>query len=79
MKFPQAKGKIVEFVELSVSTDEYIIAIRFQDKTSLTFDLEPCVSVIPELSDWRGTEYNPVRRWRPVHSRSANIPLMQPI
>lgn len=79
MKFPQARGKTIEFIQLSVSTEEYIIDIRFKDKTSLTFDLEPCLSVIPEICDWRGTEYNPVRRWRPVHSKSANIPLLRPL
>lgn len=79
LKFPQAKGKTIQFVELSVSTDEYIIEIRFQDKTSLTFDLEPCVRVMPELSDWKGPVYNPVKRWRPIHSRSANLSLLRPI
>jgi hypothetical protein len=69
LKFPQAKDKIIANVELSVSSDYYIIEISFQDKTSLCFDLEPCVSVFPKLINWKSGEYKPLKRWRPVHSR----------
>jgi hypothetical protein len=73
LKFPQAKGKVVERVELDVSPDYYIIDIRFQDKTTLSFELEPCVMVYPEISNWKTGEYKPLKRWRPVHSRSSRI------
>jgi len=70
MKFPEVKGKIIQTVELFISTDECIIDIGFQDNTALSFDVEPCVVIMPELSDWKTGEYKPLRRWRPVHSRS---------
>jgi hypothetical protein len=41
-KFPAAKGKTVAEVELSISPDYRIIEVIFQDKTSLTFNLESC-------------------------------------
>ena len=69
LKFPQTKGKIVERVELDVSTDYYYIEIRFQDKTAFVLDLEPCVMVYPEFTSWKTGEYKPLKRWRPVHSR----------
>jgi hypothetical protein len=67
-KFPAAKGKIVSEVELSISPDYRIIEIVFQDKTSLTFNLESCLQVTPELVSWKSGSYKPMRRWRPVHS-----------
>ena len=71
LKFPQTKGKIVERVELDVSSEYYYIEIRFQDKTSFVLDLEPCVMVYPELVNWKTGNYKPLKRWRPVHSRSS--------
>jgi hypothetical protein len=49
LKFPTAKGKIIAEVELSISPDYNIIEIVFQDKTSLTCNLEPGLQVVPEL------------------------------
>jgi hypothetical protein len=67
-KFPTAKGKVVAEVELSFSPDYNVIEIVFQDKTSLTFNLESCFQVTPEIVSWKSGSYKPVRRWRPVHS-----------
>jgi hypothetical protein len=67
-KFPVAKGKIVAEVELSISPDYRIIEIIFQDKTSLTFNLESCLQVAPELVSWKSGSYKPLKRWRSVHS-----------
>jgi hypothetical protein len=71
MKFPEVKGKIIQTIELFVSPDECIIDIGFQDKTSLSFDVEPCVVIMPVLADWKTGEYRPLKRWRTVHSRSS--------
>jgi hypothetical protein len=68
LKFPTAKGKIIAEVELSISPDYRIIEIIFQDKTSLTFNLESCLQVIPELVSWKSGSYKPLKRWRTVHS-----------
>jgi len=67
-RFPTAKGKVVSEVELSISPDYRIIEIVFQDKTSLTFNLESCLQVTPELVSWKSGSYKPTKRWRPVHS-----------
>jgi hypothetical protein len=67
-KFPSAKGKIIAEVELSISPDYRIIEIVFEDKTSLTFNLESCLQVTPELVSWKSGSYKPLKRWRPVHS-----------
>jgi hypothetical protein len=67
-KFPTAKGKIIADVELSVSPDYNIIEIVFDDKTSLCFNLESRVQIAPELVSWKSGKYQPLKRWRPVHS-----------
>jgi hypothetical protein len=70
--FPEVKGKKIQTVELFVSPDgECIIDIGFQDKTSLSFDVEPCVVIKPELADWKTGEYKPLKRWRRIHTRSS--------
>ena len=71
LRFPQAKGKIIAEVELAVSSDYFTVDIRFQDKTVLTFDIESCIKVFPELLNWKSGNYKVLRRWRPLHSRSS--------
>jgi hypothetical protein len=67
-KFPAAKGKLIAEVGLSTSTDYNIIEIVFDDKTSLSFNIEPCFQVAPELVSWKSGSYKPLKRWRPLHS-----------
>ena len=70
--FPEAKGKIVDIVEVITESDYHCIAIRFQDRTALTFTVEPCVFTFPVYADWAGSEekvitgYPPVRSWVPT-------------
>ncbi len=73
LRFPEVRGKIIDHVELGSSPDDYTIEIRFQDKTALTLDIEPCINTFPEFANWKTGEYTPVKRWRPVHSRSSTI------
>jgi hypothetical protein len=68
LKFPTAKGKIIAEVELAISPDYNVVEIVFADKTSLTFNLESCFQVTPELVSWKSGSYKPLKRWRPVHS-----------
>jgi hypothetical protein len=68
LRFPQTKGKIIADVELSLSSDYRAVDIRFEDKTSLTFDLAPCFQVTPVLADWKTGDYKLLKRWRPIHS-----------
>jgi hypothetical protein len=66
--FPEIKGKIVEGVELMPSENGYSIGIMFQDRTYLSFDVEPYITIFPELSDWKTNNYKPLKRWRTIHS-----------
>jgi hypothetical protein len=53
---------------LSLSSDYNIVEVVFQDKTSLTFNLESCLQVVPELVSWKSGSYKPLKRWRSIHS-----------
>jgi hypothetical protein len=68
LRFPQAKGKIIADVELSLSPEYNVVDIRFQDKTSLTFDLQPCFQVTPVLADWKTGDRRLLKQWKPVLS-----------
>jgi hypothetical protein len=68
LRFPKARGKVIAEVELSISPDYNVVEIVFQDKTSLTFNIESCFQVTPELVNWKSGNYKPLKRWRPVHS-----------
>jgi hypothetical protein len=68
LSFPQTKGKIIADVELSLSSDYRAVDIRFEDKTSLTFDLQPCFQVTPVLADWKTGDYRLLKRWKPILS-----------
>lgn len=68
LKFPQARGKVIAEVELSISPDFNIIEIVFEDKTSIGFELVPCFQVVPELVNWKSGSYKPQKRWKPVLS-----------
>lgn len=69
--FDEVKGKIVEFVELSLETENYTIEIRFDDNTALTFDMdpEPGIVVTPDFADWKTGDWKPIKRWRPLRTR----------
>ena len=70
-RFPQVNGKSVAEIELAVSSDDYAISIIFEDKTVLSFDVEPRVAVVPELSDWKTGDSNLLKSWKPIHSKSS--------
>src|SRR6185436_16119409 len=71
LRFPEVKGKIVEAVE--VDPDLTAIVVLFQDKTALSFDLDPCLTVFPELSDWKTGNWRGIKRWRRLHSKLSMV------
>lgn len=65
--FPEINGKIVNNIELMPTENGYSIGIMFQDRTFFSFDIEPHITVSPELSDWKTTNYKPSKQWRTMH------------
>jgi hypothetical protein len=67
--FPETRDKVVDTVELTAESDFYGITIRFQDKTALTFSLEPCLIAFPVYSDWEGGEETVLKKYQPILSK----------
>ena len=71
--FPEVKDKIVDIVELSAETGFYAITIRFQDSTTLTFSIEPCVVAFPVFSAWTDGEENQLKRYQPILGKISKV------
>ena len=71
--FPEVKGKIVESVEINVEASFYSIAIFLQDKTSLTFSIEPTVFTFPIHSEWIEGEEKVIKEYEPVRSEVEGL------
>src|SRR5215471_13724982 len=68
LRFPQAKGKIIESIEFSTELGYHCISINFTDKTSLNFAIEARFLVETDYSDWKTGNQRLIRRWRPVRN-----------
>jgi hypothetical protein len=73
VRFPEVKGKTIELAEINVSADYYTIEIHFKDKTLLSFDIEPCLTVMPGLLGQRRGDLEPLKKWPAVNSRTSTI------
>jgi len=71
LRFPEVRGKTVESVE--VDPDVNAIVVLFQDRTALSFDLDPMLVVFPELSDWKTGDWQGIKRWRPRYSKISMV------
>lgn len=69
LDFPEVKDKTVEIVEVIVEPDRFGISVRFQDKTSLNFTIEPCVFAFPVYEDWTDGEAKVLKQYQPIRNR----------
>lgn len=68
VKFPQAKGRTVERVELSLDSDFQCVSIRFKDNTDLTVVIDTALTFRAEYSEWKGGNQKVVKRWPVIRS-----------
>ena len=71
MRFPEVKGKTVEAVE--IDPDLTAITILFQDKTALSFDLDPALVVFPELASLKTGNWRSLKRWPALRSKISMV------
>jgi hypothetical protein len=69
-QFHDVKGKTVDFVEVFVCAGYNCVDIRFDDKTALTFAIEPAFTLETEHSDWKTGNWSPIKKWPLIHSES---------
>ncbi|HEY7405755.1 MAG TPA: hypothetical protein VIB39_19675 [Candidatus Angelobacter sp.] len=67
--FREVRGKIVEQVEVDPALQA--ITILFKDRTALSFDLDPGLTVYPELSDWKTGDWRGIKRWSALHTEPS--------
>ena len=62
-EFPEAKGRTVEKVELSIDPAFPCISIRFQDNTDLTVVIDPFLTFQADYSQWKQGNQKVLKRW----------------
>jgi hypothetical protein len=68
VKFPQASGRMVEKVELSLDSDYHCVSIRFKDNTDLTVVIDPALTFQATYSEWKAGNQKVLKRWPVVRS-----------
>jgi hypothetical protein len=71
LRFPEVKGKTLEAVE--VDPDLTAITVLFQDKTVLSFDLDPMLVVFPELASLKTGNWRSIKRWAALRSKISMV------
>jgi hypothetical protein len=72
-EFPEAKGKIIQSIQVYVTADNFSANINFTDNTALILALEPSLTVSPYLGDWATGDCNKLKEWEPVKSISLRV------
>ena len=68
-RFREIKGKPVNFIEVHTAGDYHAIDIRFQDKTTLHFVIEPGFTVYTEYCDWESSNLRSIKTWPFIRSQ----------
>lgn len=63
VEFPEARGRVVEKVELSTDSDFPCISIRFQDNIDLTVVINPRLTFRVDCSSWKAGKQKVLKRW----------------
>jgi hypothetical protein len=68
-RIDKVRGQIVDFVEFYTTGEYHCLDLRFQDKTSLSFVIEPGFTLETEHSDWKTGNWKPIDKWPLVRSQ----------
>lgn len=69
LRFTEARGKTVEFIEMWADADFPCVDIGFDDKTALHFVMETRLLMQPTYSDWKTGNQRILRRWPAIECR----------
>ena|SRR5580765_569451 len=72
VEFPQMKGRTVKMIRFYSSADENTIAIRFHDRTHLSFRIEPALVLSAGLIKIGRWDCDTIKEWPPIHSEPRN-------
>jgi hypothetical protein len=70
--FPEARGKTLADLYLTLDSEANCITLTFDDRTEMVFDIDflPRFTVAAEYSDWKTGDQRVLRRWPARRSRS---------
>ncbi len=63
LRFPEARGKTVEFIEMDWAADFPCVEVGFDDKTALLFVMGARLTMEPSYSDWKTGNQRLLRQW----------------
>lgn len=69
VRFSEAAGKTVEFVEMWTNADFPCVEIGFEDKTALLFVMDTRLVMEPAYTNWKTGNQRMLRRWPAVECR----------
>jgi hypothetical protein len=72
-RFEEVKGKLVDHVQVFTAGEYHAVDVRFQDKTTLHFIIDPGFIMETELADWKTGNWRPIKRWPLIHSETHRI------
>jgi hypothetical protein len=73
-RLEEVQGKLVDRIEIHDSGGDHAISVRFQDKTSISFSIEPGFILFTEYADWKTGNWRPIKRWPPLRSQGLRVP-----
>ncbi|HEX5433566.1 MAG TPA: hypothetical protein VFY05_04965 [Candidatus Angelobacter sp.] len=66
--FDEVRGKTLEDLSVSADSQANLITLTFNDKTEMTLDVEPGISVGAMLESWKTGNSRVLKRWPRVRS-----------
>lgn len=66
--FDEVRGKTLEDLSVSADTQANLITLTFDDKTEMTLDVEPGISVGAMLESWKTGNSRVLKRWPKIRS-----------
>jgi hypothetical protein len=63
VRFPEMKGRTVEWIEVCLSSDYHCVSIRFEDKTDFTVEIDTRMVCHAMHSDWKTGDMRVLKRW----------------
>lgn len=63
LRFAEAAGKTVEFIEMDWTADFPCVEVGFDDRTALLFELGSRLTLEPMYSNWKTGNQRVLRRW----------------
>lgn len=66
--FDEVRGKTLEDLSVSADSQANLITLTFDDKTEMTLDVEPGISIGAMLESWKSGNSRVLKRWPKIKS-----------